>query len=549
VESNIILINLVGAVALLLWGLNILTGGVQRAFGSRLRRFLASGTRNRFAAFGSGLLVTTAIQSSTATAMMIASFVAEGFVTPVMAQAVLLGANVGTSLVTQILALDIHWLSPALIFAGLVVFKSSRATRRIGIGETLLGLGLMLLSLQLLGQATVPMRESPALAQLLALLSDAPLIAMLAAAMLSAAASSSLVAVLFIMSLAGASAIDGPLCLVLVAGANLGGAVPPFMAAISQGPVARQVAFSNLLVRGLGALLVTATAWTAATPLAFFSDLPQLVIWSHIAFNLFLALVFLPLLGPLSALVGRVLPAKTPEADGPRHLDEAALSTPASALAAAMRESLRVGDTVEAMLSSSLTALIQGDEVLCKSISTMDNKVDRLQEAIKFYLSRLGRESLDPAEARRAAEIISYAINLEHIGDIIDKNLAQLAMKKIRNQVTFSDDGFAEIEAFYHQTLENLHTAQTVFIGRDIKLARKLVEGKVDIRNLERRSADNHLKRLQEGKPESIQTSSLHLDILRDLKRINAHIASVAYPILDELGELRESRLRSAKRN
>jgi phosphate:Na+ symporter len=393
------------------------------------------------------------------------------------------------------------------------------------------------------------MRESPALAQLLALLSDAPLIAMLAAALLSAAASSSLVAVLFIMSLAGASAIDAPLCLVLVAGANLGGAVPPFMAAIPQGPMARQVAFSNLLVRGLGALLVTATAWTAATPLAFFSDLPQLVIWSHIAFNLLLALVFLPLLGPLSALVGRILPAKAPEADGPRHLDEAALATPASALAAAMRESLRVGDTVEAMLSSSLTALIQGDEVLCKSISTMDNKVDRLQEAIKFYLSRLGRESLDPAEARRAAEIISYAINLEHIGDIIDKNLAQLAMKKIRNQVTFSDDGFAEIEAFYHQTLENLHTAQTVFIGRDIKLARKLVEGKVDIRNLERRSADNHLKRLQEGKLESIQTSSLHLDILRDLKRINAHIASVAYPILDELGELRESRLRSAKRN
>jgi phosphate:Na+ symporter len=259
-------------------------------------------------------------------------------------------------------------------------------------------------------------------------------------------------------------------------------------------------------------------------------------------------LVFLPLLEPLSALVGRILPATAPEADGPRHLDEVALATPASALAAAMRETLRVGDIVEEMLSASLTALTQGDEVLCKSISTLDNKVDRLQEAIKLYLSRLGRARLDPAEAQRATEIISYAINLEHIGDIIDKNLAQLAMKKIRNQVTFSNDGFAEIEAFYHQTIDNLHTAQTVFIGRDIKLARKLVEGKVEIRNRERQSADNHLKRLQEGKPESIQTSSLHLDILRDLKRINAHIASVAYPILDELGELRESRLRSTKR-
>jgi phosphate:Na+ symporter len=191
--------------------------------------------------------------------------------------------------------------------------------------------------------------------------------------------------------------------------------------------------------------------------------------------------------------------------------------------------------------------LRRGDEGLCRSIRVMDTKVDRLQEAIKFYLSRLGRESLNSEETQRAREITSYAINLEHMGDIIDKNLTQLALKRIRNQSTFSADGFAEIETLYRQTIDNLHTAQTVFIGRDTRLARQLVEAKVDIRNAERRSADNHLTRLREGRLESIRTSSLHLDVLRDLKRINAHIASVAYPILDELGELSESRLRTAK--
>jgi phosphate:Na+ symporter len=543
--STLLLIDLLGAAALLVLGLRLLKSGVNSAFGPRLRHFLSTSTRNRLTSFGAGLMTTLALQSSTAMAVMVSSFVAQGLVTSTMAQAMMLGANVGTAVVTQILSFDIHWLAPVSILTG-VTIGSRRSRRARGFGEIAVGIGLMLLSLQLMAVATEPLRESRTLAVFFSLLGDAPVIALAFSAVLAAASASSLAVVLFVMSLAATGNIDTALCLLLVAGANVGGALPPVLAAASDGPVARRVAVSNLVVRAFGTLMVTlSTPWLVALA-PHTASLSQLTVQAHLGFNIALAIVFLPIVGPTTRLIAKLFPDKRESAPkgGPRHLDESALSDPPSAIAAAMRETLQVGDLIEKMLDTTLIALKNNDELLCQTVFQLDDEVDAIQEAIKLYLARIDTTATDLAARRQASNVLDYAINLEHVGDIIERSLARLTIKKIEKQLQYSPEGMAEIEELFRNTLNNLHLAQRVFISRDAQIARRLMEEKVTIRQMERASVERHMARLQDRRADTLQTTSLHMDVLRDLKRINGHLMSVAAPILEEAGLLRESRLR-----
>jgi phosphate:Na+ symporter len=260
----------------------------------------------------------------------------------------------------------------------------------------------------------------------------------------------------------------------------------------------------------------------------------------HMLFNIALALIFIGLLDPVAQLLIRFLPErkKPDDASAPRYLDDAALETPSLALANAARETLRMGDTVETMLRDVMTAIMANDRKLAGDVERKDNIVDKLNEAIKLYITRLTRDSLDDSEGRRAMEIISFTINLEHIGDIIDKNLCELAIKKIKGRFQFSPEGAAELTGFHKRTIESLQVAFGIFMTGNIEAARKLLRTKTELRKAELDAADRHFERLREGRPESLETTSLHLDILADLKRIHSHICSVAYPVLEAAGEL-----------
>jgi phosphate:Na+ symporter len=260
----------------------------------------------------------------------------------------------------------------------------------------------------------------------------------------------------------------------------------------------------------------------------------------HMLFNLALAAIFIGLLDPLAGLLVHILPEKkkTTDAAQPRYLDETALENPPLALANAARETLRMGDVVETMLREVMAAILTNDRKRSGDVSRMDNTVDRLDDAIKLYITKLTRESLDEREGHRAMEIISFTINLEHIGDIIDKNLCQLASKKIKRGYQFSAEGAAELTAFHKRVSENLQAAFGIFMTGDVEAARKLLRDKAELRKAELDAADRHLERLREGRPESLETTSLHLDVLSDLKRIHSHICSVAYPVLEAAGEI-----------
>jgi phosphate:Na+ symporter len=540
------LLHLAGYVALLIWGIHMVHTGIVRAFGVQLRKFLATGLRSRGKAFLAGLGITAILQSSTATGLMTVSFIASGLMDLVPALAVTLGANVGTTLIVQVLTFDIAAVAPILVLIGLVTFNRGGKTRTRDLGRVAIGLGLLLLALHLIVTVIEPVEQGTALRQLFTLLAGEPIIDVALAALLTWAAYSSVAVVLLVMSLAAAHIVTPVVALALVLGANLGNVIPQYLAA-GKNAAAQRLALGNIIVRGLGCVIALPFLHPIADGLAALEGSPAREAADfHTGFNLVLGLVGLVLLDPLARLCTRLLPARVTLSDpgAPIYIEEAALGTPSVALSDASREVLRIVDVVEAMLRAFLEALRSDDRKLLAQIARMDDTLDRLHNSVKLYLTAISREDgLDDADARRCSDILAFTINLEHSGDIIDKSLREIVAKKIKNRLSFSAEGFAEITRMHGLLLDDLHLAVSVFMTGNPREARTLLDAKVRMRDMEREATENHLRRLREGRPESVETSALHLDIVRDLKRIAAHVASVAYPILDQTGALARSRL------
>ena len=543
--------HIIGGVCLLLWGVGMVSTGLNRAFGTTLRRLISNSTSNRFKAFGTGIIVATLLQSSTAASMIVSSFAARNVITITSAIAVMLGADVGTTLAAQIISFDIKWLVPVLLFAGYVITKVWDESHYKHIGRALVGLALIFISLGVIRDVASPIGQEEGLKVLIEPLATQPILAIVIAALFTWLVHSSLGTVLLFMSFVQAGIIPVGLGLILVLGANIGGAIAPVIMTLRDIPAGRRVPLGNLMMRATGAIIFLPFMSAIVAPFIEHLDpdpARQLVNF-HTFFNIMVAIGFLPFIGPMTKLSEIILPDRAREEDEslPRYLDPTAFTTPPAALACVARETLRVSDVVQRMMRDTLEAFRTNNTHLVQGIRDQEAIVDSLYEAIKNYLARLSSYPLDKHESKRYMQILTFSTNLEHIGDIIDKNLMEMASKKIRNQDNFSRQGFAEISDLHHRVMDNMNLAQNVFMTGDVKMARKLFEEKVVLRNQEMMAAESHFKRLSQGVAETIATSSLHLDILRDLRRINSYVSLIAYPILEEANELKTTRLRTTK--
>lgn len=549
-SATTILIHLAGGVALLIWAVRLVRTGATRAFGTSLRYALSTFTRSRFTAFLSGIAVTIVLQSSTATTLLVSSFAGRALMAPAMALAVLLGANLGTALAAFVISMELGWLWGVCLAIGVALYLANEAMDRArNIGRILVGIGLILLSLIELNAAAAPLVHSPTFRTILSALGSEPLLAVLVAVAATWITHSSIAIVLLITTFAASGLFPPATALTLVVGANLGNALIPVLDQLGASALQRRAAIANLITRlALAVLVLPMVAPLSVGMLALPMHDARFAIEFHVALNLVGALLFLPLVEPLSALVARLVP----ERDGsektvrPRHLDNSALDNPSEALAGAMREALNLGDRVEEMLRDTITLLEKDELKLSRSIAEADDGVDAIYEAIKLYIVRVSRAELSDEDARRLLEINTLITNLEHIGDIIDKSLRELAEKKIRKRYTFSAEGLGEIRDFHQRVASGLRLALNVFATRDLALARQLFKEKAAMRDAERRATESHFQRLRSGRPESIETSAIHLDVIRDLKRIHGHVASIGYPILESANALRESRLAEA---
>jgi len=551
-SGTLILLQLGGYVGLLLWGTHMVTTGVERGFGAELRQWLGRrlsppGRGARLRAVMIGLAVTAMLQSSTATGLMATSFAARGALDLAPALAVMLGANLGSTLITQIFAFDITAVAPVLVLIGVVLFRSSGDGRAKNLGRVGIGLGLMLLALGALGRTLVPVETAPPLRAVLEALTGEPVLAVLIAGALTWACHSSVAVVLLIASLAASGVIAPAASLALVVGANLGGTLPPLFEAGSG--VARRLPLGNLLVRAAGCAVVLPFLPAIAAWLAHIEPAPaRLIVNFHTAFNLALAVLFLPFTDRLAALLIRFLPDPPRPADPARpiHLEEAALDSASVALANAARETLRMADMFEGMLRGAIEVFRSGDRHRAADISRTERIMDRLGAAIRRYLADIGNEQPldDEDEGARSQEILSAVINLEHAADIIANNLLEFAAKRARRAGGFAPEELDAIAAMHAELVDSLRLGLTVFLRSDAALrdARRLVARKRQLRRQEAEAAALNIRSLQVGAAgsQAVATSVDNGDflrIVRDLRRVHSHIAALAYPVLERAAE------------
>ncbi len=541
------LLNLLAAIALLVWGTHLVRTGILRVFGANLRNVLSHSISNRYTAALSGVGVTALVQSSTATALIVSSFVGQGLVTLPLALAVMLGADVGTSLMAVVFSFDLSWLSPLFIFAGVVLFISRQSTNVGRIGRILIGLGLMLLALRLVTASTEVLTQAPAVKALLASLASDLLLEITMGAVLAVVSYSSLAIVLLTATLAASGVIPLDVALGLVLGANLGSGLLAVLTTAKSTVEVRQVPMGNFVFKALGVLIAAPLLglWVRHVR-PYLGDPATVVVMFHLTFNLLVGVVFIGVTQVVAGWVQKWLPKpeKTLTSGRPHHLDPSALSTPSLAISCAAREALHQADIVETMMQGMLKVIKDNDLRLAEELRKMDDTVDELYSAIKYYLTKISREALGEEESRRWTDIISFTINMEQIGDIIERVLIDIEDKKIKKGRSFSEAGMAEICELHARLIDNLRLGMSVFLNGTVRDAQKLLEEKARFRDLEREYATTHLGRLSDNTVQSIETSSLHIDLISDLKRINSHICSIAYPILDSAGALAPNRLR-----
>ncbi|UUY09370.1 Na/Pi cotransporter family protein [Pseudomonas sp. J452] len=532
------LLNLLSAIALLVWGTHIVRTGILRVYGSQLRRILSHSVAKRPQAFAAGIGVTALVQSSNATAMLVTSFVAQGLMGLAPALAIMLGADVGTALMARVLTLDLSWLSPLLIFAGVVLFLSRKQRRAGQVGRVAIGLGLLLLALNLIVEAARPIAESNSLEALFASLTGDLLLDALVGALFALLTYSSLAAVLLTATLASSGMISLPVAIGLVIGANIGSGVLALLNSSMQSAAGRRVAIGSLLYKLLGLLLVL----PLVTPLVNWMDglelsAASLVIGFHLLYNSLRCLLMLPTVNLMARLCTLLLPERK-SAEGvaePRHLDRSALDTPSLALANAVRETLRIGDLIEQMLGHLQEVLREGSSEAGRQLRRLDDDVDALYSAVKLYLAQMPREDLAGHDSRRWAEIIELAVNLEHAGDLIEQMAGKLDNHKRSRHYSFSASGLEELTGLLGLLQDNLRLGLNVFLNGNPANAQRLIAEKRRFRQEERKLAHAHVGRLSQQVVQSIETSALHLELIADMKRLNSLFCSSAYALVEAL--------------
>jgi phosphate:Na+ symporter len=531
------LLALFGGLALLLYGMQLIGEGLQRAAGGHLRQLLTRMTRTRLAAVGSGALVTAIIQSSSATTLMLIGFVSAGLVTFPQSLGVILGADIGTTVTVQLLAFRVQELSLLLVGVGFALAFFGRRGLVKSLGQVVLGFGFIFLGMKVMSDGLAPLADNELTRQVLMSLAGNQFLALLVGAVLSAGMASSAATIGLTLSLGHQGLLSLPAAIPVVLGANIGTCATALAASMRSSSDARRVAVAHIAFKVLGVALVFPFIGPLAHLVALTSaDLARQIANTHTFFNVAISALFLPF-APWAARVITALVPEEERGDNPyrtRYLDDRYLEQPALAIGQATREALRMGDVAQAMLRDAMVVLRTDNQELLEDVERRDDQLDYLEREIKIFLSRLGHETMSSDLAQKEISLISFIGNLENIGDIIDKNLMELARKKLYQGRRFSETGEAELIEFHGMVSKNLERAIAGFAANDRSLAQEVLDQRPVVRQRERELRDSHLARLRRGLAESLETSEIHLDVLTNLKRISSHITALVYPILEE---------------
>lgn len=534
--TNLMFFSLFGGMALLLYGMKLAGEGLQRAAGAKLRKILSSLTTNRFLGLGVGIIVTVLLQSSTATTIMLVGFVGSGLMTLPQSMGVILGADIGTTITVQILALRIYDYAILFVGIGITMMFLARGAVLKNISEGILGFSFIFLSIKIMSDSLIPLKSSELFRSILMALGEYSMMGLVISAIFTVIVHSSAAIIGLSLALGFQGLITLEAAIPLILGANIGTCATAIISSIGSNVEAKRVAAAHTLFKVMGVIIF----FPFIKPFSGFiisitDNIPRQIANAHTLFNVAIALIFLPFTSVMTDVMKRIVPEKAGEEEKfkPRYLDKRVLASPVLAFGQAKREALRMADIVHEMLRDSILVFKRDDPELVEGIEKRDDYVDLLEREIKMYLTRLSNESLTPQQSRMEHGLLAFINDLENIGDVVDKNLMELAKKKMKNALVFSQEGINEIESFHRKVMENFEIGVSAFVSGEAELAKRLLQNKIEIAEMERNLRQAHIHRLHKGLKESIDTSSIHLDILSNLRRINSYISNVAYPIIE----------------
>ncbi len=541
------ILSIAGAAALLIWAVRLVRTGVERGFANHLRLWLRRSADNRLLAAASGMSAAVLLQSSTAVAVLVSNFVAKGGIVAATGLAILLGADVGSALVTQVLVVRQEFLIPLLILIGVGLFLRAGDSSARMIGRVLIGLALIFVSLDMIRAATGPMVGHPGTQAVMGYLGQDLVTAFVIGAAFAWIVHSSVAAVLLFVTLAGQGILPPTAAAAMVLGANLGGSFIAYMLTLSAPIVSRQMVVANLMLRGGGAGLSALLISLYPHVLDHLGGDPaRQAINLHLAFNVLLALVALPLVGPVASAISHVIkekPATDYTLKPVSALDQAALERPTRALDCAARELLDMGQKIEQMLIAVEPLYDIWSKPGAEAIREQDQIVKKMHLEVKLYLSRLGQSGMDEGLSGRSMELASLSTSLVAASDAIARIILDLAEQMDAEGLKFSQEGRKEISDFSDRVLNNVQLALNVMMNQNPADARELVAAKEKVRRVEQKLQRHHLGRLRQGLTESIETSNIHQETLHALKQVNTSFSMVGYPILAKSGDLLKSRL------
>jgi len=535
--TTLMLFSLLGGVAFLLHGLQWAGDGLQGLAGARLRSILAAFTQNRFLGLATGAFITAVIQSSSATTVMLVGFTSAGLMTLSQTVSLILGADIGTTFTVQLIAFQISDYALAILAVGFALYFFSKQHRIKLVGTVLFGFGLIFFALKLLSDGMAPLKDNDLMRQVLSGVGDVPIWGILISAALTALLSSSAATIGIAIAFASQGLMPLTSAIPLILGANVGTCATAWVASLGTTAEARRVALAHILFKLLGVVLILPFLQPFESFIAQSSEnIVRQIANAHTMFNLGIALLFLPFTVPFARLVAWLVPERPSleESSRPKYLDPHVVDTPALALGQATRESLRMSDIVRDMYRETIEVFTEDNQETLEQIERKDDWVDTLNREIKLYITKISAKSLTEDQSAREVALLTLTSDLETIGDIIDRNLMELAKKKIYKGLRFSDQGLKEIVELHNRVGQNLERVISAFASHDPELAQRVIQSKDEIKHLERELRAAHIQRLRAGLAESIETSAIHLDVLTNLVRINHHVTSIAYPIVEE---------------
>jgi len=534
------LLGFLGGMGLLLYGIHIMSEGLQKIAGERLRLILSKLTYNRFTGMFVGAAVTILFQSSTATTVILVGLTSASIITLRQTLGVILGADIGTTVTAQLIALRVTEIALPIVGIGATIIFFSKRDKYRRFGQAFLGFGLLFLGLKIMADSMQPLRDEPVFRQMLMSAADQPFLAIACAALFTFLVHSSAAAIGLIMVLAMQDLVSLNSTIYLLLGANIGTSFTAVISSLGSTREAQRVATAHLLFKVTGVLLVLPLVTPLSNLVTSFTVSPgyQVAI-IHTLFNIGIAALFIPFTGHFAVFLNKIVPdQKMPESPYTiKYLDEKMLCTPAIAIGLAEKEIFHICEHVLEMTENIIDVFDKHDLPLLNKVVLQEEYVDVLCKAATGYLTNILRQPIARKEFNRCFGFMHIVNDLEHIGDIIEKDISYLAQRKITSNCMFSEDGWDELSIMHQRVCELMTMAAAAFISNDTEMARHAIRLQPEITKMERQLRELHIHRLRMGTHDSEQSSSLHLDLINSFLRISEHVRNICGEIAAQSSE------------